>query len=89
MVIFLSNFLALLITMDAAGEDNRSALGGILVAINVLLILAVLVTSSFTVQQSVYDCREEDENLAFTVRPCWQPSKISARAPGSHANEAS
>lgn len=59
MVIFLSNFLALLIKMDAAGEGNRSALGGVLVAINVLLVVAVLVTSRFAVQQSVDDFREE------------------------------
>lgn len=53
MVIFLSNFLALLIKVDAAGEGKRSALGGLLVAINVILVLAVLLTTWFTTQQQV------------------------------------
>lgn len=57
MIIFLSNFLALLIKMDAAGEENRSALGALLVAVNVLLVLAVLFTSWFTTQQTVDDSR--------------------------------
>lgn len=56
-IIFLSNFLALLIKMDAAGEHNRSALGALLVAVNVLLIIAVLFTSWFTTQQTVDDSR--------------------------------
>lgn len=43
--------------MDAAGEENRSALGALLVAVNVLLILAVLFTSWFTTQQTVDDSR--------------------------------
>lgn len=64
-VIFLSNFLALLIKVDAAGEENRAALGGILIAMNVLLILAVLATSWFATQQSVDDHREEETSLTL------------------------
>eukprot|EP00752_Nemacystus_decipiens_P008151 g7290.t1 len=64
-VIFLSNFLALLIKVDAAGEENRAALGGILIAMNVLLILAVLATSWFATQQSVDDHREDESALAL------------------------
>lgn len=64
-VIFLSNFLALLIKVDAVGEDNEPALGRVLVAVNVLLALAVLFASWFAVQQSVDDSRG-DEN-AFTI----------------------
>lgn len=52
-VIFLSNFLGLLIQVDAAGQDNGNILGGLLVAINVLLALAVLMTSWFATQQQV------------------------------------
>lgn len=52
-MIFLSNFLALLIKVDAAGEDQRDTLGGLLVAVNVFLVLAVLVTSWFATQQQV------------------------------------
>eukprot|EP00903_Cladosiphon_okamuranus_P012166 g11413.t1 len=64
-VIFLSNFLALLIKVDATKDENRDALGGILIAMNVLLILAVLATSWFTTQQSVDDSREEDESVTL------------------------
>lgn len=53
MVIFLSNFLVLLIKVDAAGEDKRAVLGGLLVAINIWLVLAVLFSSWFATQQQV------------------------------------
>lgn len=45
----MSYFLALLIKMGAAGEANRSAIGGLLVpeAVNVFLVLAVLGTAWF------------------------------------------
>lgn len=65
MVIFLSNFLALLIKVDAAGDGRRDALGGLLVAINVILVLAVLFTSWFATQQAVDESREENETLAL------------------------
>lgn len=65
MVIFLSNFLALLIKVDAAGEGNRAALGGILIAVNVLLILAVLATSWFATQQSVDDSNDEESSIGL------------------------
>lgn len=55
MVIFLSNFLALLIKADTAGEGSRSFLGGVMVGINVLLIVAVLSASCLTTQQTVGD----------------------------------
>ncbi|CAB1103690.1 unnamed protein product [Ectocarpus sp. CCAP 1310/34] len=64
-IIFLSNFLALLIKVDAAGEGNRAALGGILIAVNVFLILAVLSTSWFATQQMVDDNRNEENSLAL------------------------
>ena len=49
-LIFLSYFLALLIDVDAAGEDGRSILADVLVAINVILVLVVLLVPWFTVQ---------------------------------------
>ncbi|CAM9831277.1 unnamed protein product [Scytosiphon promiscuus] len=64
-VIFLSNFLALLIKADAAGESSRSFLGGVMVSINVLLILAVLFASCLTTQQEVGD--HFDGNNAVTI----------------------
>lgn len=55
MVIFLSNFLALLIKADAGGQGGRSLLGGVMVAINILLIVAVLSASYLAAQQTVED----------------------------------
>lgn len=66
-VIFLSNFLALLIKVDAAGEGKRSTLGGLLVALNVGLALAVILTSWFATQQSVDDSRD-DENMLTVAK---------------------
>lgn len=63
MVIFLSNFLALLIKVDAAGEGNRQVLGGILVAINVLLFAAVVLATWLATHQAVVETREGDEAL--------------------------
>lgn len=60
-MIFLSYFLALLVKMDAMGEANRCALGGVLVAVNVLLILAVLWTAWFAIRQVVDDPDDEDD----------------------------
>lgn len=65
MIIFLTNFLALLIKVDSAGEGSRDVFAGILVAINVLLIVAVLLASWFSTQQSVDDHREGE--TAFNV----------------------
>ena len=63
-IIFLTNFLALLIKVDAAGEDSRSALGGLLVAVNVLLALAVLSASCCSMWQSLEYAR--DDHNAYT-----------------------
>lgn len=64
MVIFLSNFLALLIKAGAAGEGNRAALGGILIAVNVFLILAVLSASWFATQKMVDDNRNGESGFS-------------------------
>lgn len=65
-MIFLSNFLALLIKVDAAGENNRAALGGLLVTVNALLLLAVLFATWVSVQKSVDDARSEENTFALT-----------------------
>ena len=57
MVIFLSNFLALLIKVDAT-ESNQNVLGGSMVAINVMLIGAVLIATWFATQKRVQDHRD-------------------------------
>ena len=64
-MIFLSNFLALLIKVNTAGEGNRDFLGGIMVALNSLLILAVLFSTWFATQQSVDDSRDEENPVAL------------------------
>ncbi len=81
MVIFLTNFLALLIKMDASEEGNREALGGILVAVNVFLILAVLSTSWFATQQMVDDSREEESALTLAKTML----TFEERSPGASA----
>lgn len=63
-IIFLSYFLALLIKMDATGEANRSAFGGFLVAVNVLLVVAVLFTAWFAIRQMVDDSHDDDDTSA-------------------------
>lgn len=64
-VIFLSNFLALLIKVNAAGEGNRDVLGGIMVAINLLLVVAVLSSTWFAAQQSVDDALDDENPVAL------------------------
>ncbi len=85
MVIFLSNFLALLIKVDAAGEGNRTALGGILVAVNIFLILAVLSTSWFATQQSVEEAREDESSLALAKTMLTFDQRRAAAAAGASA----
>ena len=51
--------------MDGAEVKSREVFGGVLVAINILLVLAVLLTSWFAVQQSVDDSRGEDNTLTI------------------------
>lgn len=60
MIIFLSNFLTLLIKVDVGEEGNRALFGGVLVAVNVLLVVAVIASSWFTVQQSVDGSRGDE-----------------------------
>lgn len=85
MIIFLSNFLALLIKVDAGEVNNRNVFGALLVAINVLLVLAVLVTSWFATQQSVDDHREGETtfNMAQTMLTAEQYAASGARLKGS------
>lgn len=64
MVIFLSNFLALLIRVRAAGEDNRAVLAAILVVVNVFLFLAVVAATWFSTQQTVDNLRDGTDVLA-------------------------
>ena len=61
-VIFLSYFLALLIKTDVAAQAYIEALGGFLVAINVMLVLAIFWTSWVTVRQFI--SASDDENHA-------------------------
>ena len=95
-IIFLSNFLALLIKVDAGEEENREIFGALLIAVNVLLVLAVLVTSWFATQQSVDDHREGENSftVAKTILTAEQFAannarfQRSGRAPMSSASSA-
>ena len=51
--------------MDAGEETNRAAFGVLLIAVNVMLVLAVLVTSWFATQQTVNDSREDENSFAI------------------------
>ncbi|CAM9194141.1 unnamed protein product [Ectocarpus fasciculatus] len=51
--IFLSNFLALLIKVDSGADGNRDVFGAIMIGINLLLIIAVLLASWFSMQQTM------------------------------------
>lgn len=61
-VIFLSYFLALLVKVDAMGEHGRSAFAGLLIAINVILLLAVFVACWFTVKKTVDAVQKTADN---------------------------
>ena len=60
-MIFMTYFLALLVKMGAAGEANRSAIGGFLVAVNAFVILAVLCTAWFAISRMGNNAEHEDE----------------------------
>lgn len=81
MIIFLTNFLGLMIKVDAAGEDSRSAIGGLLVAVNVLLALAVISTSWLAMRQTVDDSHSEDGafNVARAMRTAERGSSYTIR----------
>lgn len=87
MVIFLSNFLALLIKVDAAGDGRQNALGGLLVAINIGLVVAVIVTSWFATQQSVDDSRDEDNTLNVVTAMITAERLATNDAHGSRASD--
>ena len=77
MVIFLSNFLALLIKVDAAGEGNGESLGALLVAVNVMLVVAVILTSWFSTQQQA-DEAKDDENTYNMIKEMVSTDRLSA-----------
>lgn len=64
-IIFLSNFLALLIQVEVGEAGDRDMFGALLVFVNVLLVVAVLVASWFSTQQSVDDSREEESSFTL------------------------
>lgn len=66
-VIFLSNFLALLIRVEAAEEERQETLGGLLIGVNLVLVIAVLVTTWFSTQQMVEGAREGEDSVGVSV----------------------
>ena len=77
MVIFLSNFLALLIKVDTAGEGNGENLGALLVTVNVMLVVAVILTSWFSTQQQA-DEAKDDENTFNMAMEMVSADRLSA-----------
>ena len=69
MVIFLSNFLALLIKVDAAGEGNGETWGALLVTVNVMLVVSVILTSWFSTQQQANEAKGDENtyNMAMEM----------------------
>lgn len=65
-VIFLSYFVALLIKIDVAQDTHLEALGMFLVAVNLLLVLAVLWTSWFAIRQIASDS-DNKENTSSSA----------------------
>ena len=84
MVIFLSYFLALLIKVDAAGQESRSALAALLIVINVMLVLAVLSACWLAVQQTGGNSRHGDSTNALT-EAIQTVEKDTTNTPGSNA----
>ena len=80
----MSNFLALLIKLDDAGDEERSTLGALMVMINIALVLAVLVTSWCSTQQTVDDHRE---SFGDAMKKKWFPVNLKkALGPGDDKN---
>ena len=77
MVIFLSNFLALLIKVDTAGEENGENLGALLVTVNVMLAGAVILTSWFSIQQQA-DEAKDDETTYNMIMEMVSTDRLSA-----------
>lgn len=86
-VIFLSNFLALLIKVDEAGPGRRDTLGGLLVAVNLMLVVAVIATSWFATQQSVEDSRDEEGNPFAVAKTMMTAERLAANDAQQHSRE--
>ena len=79
-MIFLSNFLALLIKVDATGEGNGENLGALLVTVNVMLVVAVILTSWFSTQKQTDDAKD-DENTYNMAMEVVSTDRLSAEHP--------
>lgn len=87
MVIFLSCFLALLSKVGAAGEDGGSAFASVLIAINVMLVVAVLLGVWFTVKQTVDNTYHDDGTIAL-VKAIQTVKQDTPNTPRSHVMDA-
>ena len=79
-MIFLSNFLALLIKVDATGEGNGENLSALLVTVNVMLVVAVILTSWFSTQKQT-DEAKDDENTYNMAMEMVSTDRLSAEHP--------
>ena len=81
-VIFVSYFLALLIRVDAAGEEGRAALASVLIAINVMMVLIVLLGFWFAVRQTVDNTGSDDGTIAL-IKAIQTTEQDTVDTPGS------
>lgn len=80
-VIFMSNFLALLIRVEAAGEEKTETMGIVLVIVNIALVVAVACTTWFATQQSIDDAGEED-SVATMAKTMLEAERHGTGTPG-------
>lgn len=66
-LIFMNSFLAVFIKADIAGGASHSAFGGGLVAVNLILILAVLWAVRVAMREVVDDSSDEDNNPSVSA----------------------
>lgn len=88
-IIFLNNYLGLLIKARAAGNGRLNALGVPIVLVNLALIVAVIVTSWVATQQSVESSWAEDNTLSVARSMITTEHSLSNATREKQWNEAS
>lgn len=88
-IIFLNNYLGLLIKTRAAGNGRLNALGVPIVLVNLALVVAVIVTSWFATQQSVENSWAEDNSLSVARSMITTEHSLGNATREKQCNEAS
>lgn len=66
-IIFLNNYLALLIKAQDAGNGRLDALGVPIVLVNLTLVAAVIVTSYIAMHQTIEETRADDSTISVAM----------------------